>query len=185
VGIDWGVVVASLAAPLFAFAINEQLRPKLIAWYVHSSAVPVQRPPEQGGLLTVHSHAVVVRNSGRRTATNVTLGHYYLPLSFGIFPAFRHTVIPPGGGKDAEIIFPTVVPGGQVTITYLYFPPLVWNGVNSYIRSSEGMGRFLTVVPAPLLPKWGYRLVAFALFLGIAAAVYGVIEFVLWVVGRL
>jgi len=144
------------------------------AWFVHSSAVPIQ--PAPGASLIVHNHAVVVRNSGRRTANNVRLGHYFLPQSFSVFPAFHHTVNPPGAGTNAEIVFPTLVPGEQVTINYLYFPPLLWSGVNSFIRSDDGMGRF----PAILYPKWVYRIAAVLLFLGCAIATYMLVELGLW-----
>jgi uncharacterized repeat protein (TIGR01451 family) len=172
--IDWGVAVAALIAPLIAFLLNERLRPKLITWYVHSSAVDVH--PNPGQTLTFHHHAIVVRNNGRRTANNVRLGHYFLPASFSVFPAIPHTVNPPGGGVNAEIVFPTLVPGEQVTITYLYFPPLIWSGVNSYIRSNEGMGRLVSVIPAIQYPRWVVRIIGFLLFLGFATALYGLIE---------
>ena len=67
------------------------------------------------------THSVVLRNSGRRPATNVRLAHPYLP-DFNVFPSVGYRVENlPGGGR--EIVMPTLVPNEQVTISYLYFPP--------------------------------------------------------------
>ena len=62
--------------------------------------------------------------------------------SFQLYPSIAYQVVDlPDGAK--EILIPTMVPGEQLTISYLYGPPLTYAGVNAGIRSDEGLrGRF-------------------------------------------
>jgi hypothetical protein len=124
-----------------------------------------------------------VRNAGKRTARNVRLGHYYLPANFSVFPGIRHRVITFRGG-GSEIVFPTLVPEEQVTITYLYFPPIIWNQINSYVRSDEGLAQFINVLPTPQLSRWLQRTLWVLLFVGTVTTIYLLVQFILWLVSR-
>ncbi len=102
--------------------------------------------------MQVNTHSVVFRNAGRKTANNVRLGHNILP-DFQVSPDTEYTVADlPGGGK--EIRFPKLVPKKQVTITYLYFPPLTWDQVHTHVESDEGPVKVLNVLPTVQLPRW-------------------------------
>lgn len=136
---DW-TLFARYAAPVIALLVGAGLnrflerRPKLITYLGHASAVPIT--PPQGQPFQVHTHSVVVRNGGKRPATNVRLGHHFLP-AFSVYPSIDYHVVElPGGGK--EIVFSSLVPGEQVTLAYLYYPPLLFSGVNSYTKSDDG-----------------------------------------------
>lgn len=134
----------------------------------------------------VHTHAVVVRNAGKMTAHNVRLGHNILPPNFSVFPAIRHRVHTFRGG-GSEIVFPTLVPEEQVTTTYLYFPPVTWNQINTYVRSDEGLARFINVLPTPQAPFWLLRTGWALLFLGTVAGIYLaylLVQFIVWFVSR-
>lgn len=89
-----------------------------------------------------------MRNAGRLTANNVRIGHNFLPESFQLYPPVAHSVeqIPNGG---ADILIPTLVPGERVTISYLYYPPVFWNHINSYAKSDEGLAQRV----GPILDK--------------------------------
>jgi len=185
VQINW-VVLATIVGPLSAAIIAVILdrwlerRPKLISWLGHASAV--RMPPQQGQTqpYDIYTHAVVVWNAGRKAATNVRLGHYHLP-NFSVFPSVVYRVEnPPGGG--AEIIFPTLVSKEQVTITYLYFPPITYDKINSYTKSDEGMARVVRVLPAPVQPMWLYGTATAALVVGAVTTLYLLILLALWVV---
>ena len=109
--IDWQVV-AAIAAPIvalfFGVWVNRRFesRPILVSYYGHVSAFT--HHPAQGQPINVHTHAIVLRNAGRRTATNVRIGHNVLP-DFNIWPQLNYSVGSlPGGGQ--EIIIPTLVP---------------------------------------------------------------------------
>ena len=129
------------------------------------------RPPN-AQQAQVFTHSVVVRNAGRKAANNVRLGHNVLP-DFSVFPAVPYNVAAlPGGGS--EIVFPSLVPGEQITVTYLYFPPLLWNGVNTYTKSDDGFAQVLNVLPTPQLAPWLQRILWALIILGSITALYAV-----------
>lgn len=106
---DW-TLFSRYAAPIVALLVGAALnrflerRSKLISFLAHASAIPVQ--PPSGPALNVHTHSIVVRNAGKKPATNVRLGHVVLP-NFGVFPSIHYQVSSlPGGGS--EIVFPTL-----------------------------------------------------------------------------
>lgn len=180
--IDW-LVVATIAGPLLGAIVGAPLvrmlerRPNVITWLGHASAVQIT--PAQGGpAFWVYTHAVVIRNAGKMSATNVRLGHNHLP-NFSVYPNVSYQVSPlPAGGS--EIVFLTLVPNEQITITYLYYPPTTWDQINAYTKSDQGIARSITVLPTPAQPMWVLRIAAVVLFLGAVATLYLVYLFGRW-----
>jgi hypothetical protein len=171
--IDWALVV-DIAAPLLALVVGAALnhaleaRPRLISYLAHASAFRSSRP--DGSPFTVHTHSVVLRNSGKKSATNVRLGHNRLP-DFQVYPDVQYQVLDlPNGGK--EILFPVVVPQKQITVSYLYFPPVTWDQINSHLESDEGPVKVITVLPTAQLPKWQLNALRVLVYLGLVTAVY-------------
>ena len=86
--IDW-VVVAMFATPIFTLFVGVALdhylakRSKVIAYFGHVADFRVR--DEKGTL--VYTHSLVIRNAGRKTATNIRLGHYAMPRDYNIIPA--------------------------------------------------------------------------------------------------
>jgi hypothetical protein len=182
--VDWSVV-ATVATPLIALvagaAINRALesRPKLVTYLGHVSAHRVQ--PESGTPYDIFTHSVVLRNSGRRPATNVRLAHPYLP-NFSVLPRVAYRVDDlPGGGK--EIVIPTLVPKEQVTVSYLYFPPITWSQINGPIKSDEGMDRVLQVLPTQQYPMWFNLLAAGLMLSGLITIAYLAVAILRWSLG--
>jgi hypothetical protein len=181
---DWHLFV-QFAAPMVSAvgggAISRRLerRPRLLSYLGHVSAVPVD--PPDAPQIQVNAHSIVIWNAGKKIATNVRVGHFYLP-SFGVSPSvFYETHKLASGGS--EIVFPSIVPGEQLTITYVYFPPVVWSNINSYTKSDEGLAKIVTVLPSPRpspAVRWGTTLL---IFLGATTALYGVAE-ILMMIGR-
>jgi hypothetical protein len=178
--IDWGLVV-DIAAPLLALGVGGVLnhvleaRPRLITYLAHASAFRASRP--DGTSLQVHTHSVVLRNSGRRSATNVRLGHNKLP-DYQVYPDVQYQVLDlPNGGK--ELLFPVIVPQKQITVSYLYFPPVTWEQINSHIESDEGLVKVISVLPTEQLPKWQLNALRVLVYLGLVTAIY-----ILYLVGR-
>ncbi len=102
---------------------------------------------------------------------NVRIGHAVVPLCYDLSPATKHEIsrIPEGGW---EILIPTMVPNEQVQISYLYFPPVTWNQINSYTKSDESMAEVIHNLPGPP-PSILAKVVAIALlYIGLAVAVY-------------
>jgi hypothetical protein len=175
--INWGLVV-QIAGPIFTLFvgvwINRWLesRPRLISYFGHVSSFQLHPP---GGIaVLVHAHAVILRNVGRRSAKNVRLSHLVLP-DFKIWPPVVHQVenLPDG---NREIIIPTIVPNQELTISYLYLPPLTAAQVNLGVWSDEGFAQQIPVALQRQYPKW-FNLTAGILFIvGIVASIYVFIE---------
>jgi hypothetical protein len=118
-----------------------------------------------GKPFAVHTHEVVLRNAGRKAATNVRLTHHVLP-EFKVYPSVLYSVEElPDGTRD--IVLPQLVPGQQITVGYLYFPPTVYTNINAGIRSDEG---FAKEVVMELIPKTSKRMVATVVSLMIIGA---------------
>ena len=154
--IDW-MLIATVVGPLLAIGfgawINSLLegRPRLLSYIVHSSAIVARRQPGGQAPITVHTHSVVVRNTSRRPAMNVRLGHQNLP-DFTIHPPTNHSIVTLPDGS-AEIVIPQMVRSEQITVSYLYFPPLTWDKVNLYTKSDEGFAKVVPVQPYSPPPR--------------------------------
>ena len=153
--IDWGMVVAvtmPIITLFFGVLINRKFesRPVLITYYSHISSFQIN-PPDQE-VTAVHTHSVVLRNAGRKSATNVRLHHHHLP-DFNIYPSVAHqTETLPDGSRD--IVIPTIVPGKELTVSYLYFPPAVYTDINRGIESDEGLATEIPVLLQRIYPNW-------------------------------
>ncbi len=181
--INWDLVV-KVAVPLATLFLGRWLdrilakKPKLVSYLGHVSSFSLQGQNQQ--ITNVFTHSIVVRNTGRSAANNVRIGHNTLP-DYQLQPAIPHQQESiPGGG--AEIIIPKLVAGEQVTISYLYFPPLTWDRVNTYTKSDEGFARILNVLPTPQPPKWLAHLLWAMVFVGSATLLYLLAEAVRWLV---
>lgn len=179
--IDW-TLLARIAGPVLGAAVGVVLsraierRPRLITYLGHTSAFNVTGQPGQQPI-QVHTHSIVVRNSGRRPATNVRVAHHVLP-DYQLFPPVVHRVeMLPGGG--AELVFPTLVPDEQISISYLYFPPLLWSHVHIHTKSDEGFARVLHVLPTPQYPRWQVRFLQVLVLLGAVSVLYILTEVLL------
>ncbi len=178
--IDWNVV-AIIASPIIALFIGAALnrflenRPKVVSYLGHVSGIYLSEanPPTQ-----VNTHSVVLRNAGRKTETNIRLGHNVLP-DFQVFPDIEHEVKElPGGQK--EIVIPKLIPEKQITITYLYFPPLTWGKVNTHLESDTGAIKVLNVLPTIQLPKWLIRVLWILISYGVIGLLYTIYEAYKW-----
>jgi hypothetical protein len=184
--IDWPLVISIVIPILTLFvgaAINRVLerRVKLITYLGHTSVFTVQPDPQTTNY--IHTHAIVIRNAGGLPAHNLRIGHHVLP-NFYIFPSVSHTVEEiPKNGKD--IVIPVLVPGEQITVSYLYGPPLIWNQINSQTKCDEGFAKAINVLPTTQYSRAVGVLAFFLWIMGIVAIVYIVIWlFIRFVAGR-
>ena len=163
-----GKILAPLLTGIAGILIKRYLeaRPKLITWLIHAAAIPLK---DENGT-TVNTHSIVVRNAGKRTAHNVRIGHNFLP-AFQIHPQLSHHVIE-GPGKSAEILIPTLVPGEQINISYVYFPPDLWNQGHSDCKSDEMSAKYINIIPAAQLNKWQLTMIWGLMFVGLSTLVY-------------
>lgn len=175
--IDWNVA-ATIAAPIIALIagiwLNRRFekRPKLISYFGHVSSF--NYTPSQGQPVRIHTHSVVLRNAGARSSTNVRLHHSFLP-DFQIWPTLKYWVEDlPNGARD--IVIPTLVPGEQVTVSYLYFPPLTADGINAGVKHDEGFAQQIPVLLQRQYPAWFSRLAAGLMLAGAVFILYAVFE---------
>lgn len=183
--VNWQVL-ATVAAPIVALfvgaALNRLLerRARLIAYFTHASAFQLAGANPMG----VHTHGIVIRNVGRKPAIDVRVRHNLLPANHNVFPNIERSVVNlPGGG--AEIVFPSLVPSEEVSIAYLYFPPVVYSQIHAGIRHSEGFAVEVRALPTPQHSPWIRRMSQILTVLGLVALAYGLITIGRLVVGPL
>lgn len=174
-------LIAKIAGPSLSLVIGAALkqyteaRSRVVSFIGHVSAFTLQ--DEQHTV--VHTHSVVVRNAGRRAAHNVRLAHGVLPPNVMIYPPVQHSFErnPDGSG---EIVLPVLVPKEQITVSYLYFPPLLWNQINSTTKSDEGFAKIINVMPVPRPSKGVIAAVWLLSFVGASFALYWVVRLAIY-----
>lgn len=171
--IDWNAV-ATIAAPVIALFVgiwvNRRFenRPVLISYFSHVSAFRYTPPGGQSS--QVNTHSVVLRNTGRQSATNIRLHHAILP-EFNIWPAVVHNVETlPDGSQD--IVIPTLVPGEEIAVSSLYFPPVTAGEVNAGVKCDQGFAKQITVLLQRQYPRWFNRIVVALFLVGAVTVVY-------------
>jgi hypothetical protein len=185
--VDWNLVT-NIAVPVGTLLLGIwldrrfELRPRLVTYYGHVAAFSVDQPHGQPPL-AVHTHSVVLRNTGRRSATDVRIRHQPLQRfpHFVIWPHLQHHVEDvPGGGR--EIVIPILVPNEEITISYLYFPPTTVAHVHAGIRSAEGFARAIPVLLQRQFPRWVNRVAWLVVVVGVMTIIYLVLHALIWLV---
>jgi hypothetical protein len=166
--VNWDLVV-KIAGPLLLLLTGAALthfterRSKLITYYGHVGTLTVQQRP-------LHTHVVVIRNVGRKPATNVRVSHQSLP-DYNIWPPVQHSVEDvPGSGRD--IVIPRLVPGEQITINYIYSPPTTYEQVMRSVKSDEGFAQGQSVLLTRQFPRWFQLILGALLLVGFVAVLY-------------
>jgi hypothetical protein len=129
----------------------------------------------------VHTHSVVIRNAGRLAAHNVHVPHRGMlnaaNIHISIDPDLAHKVQTLPNGTE-EILFAALPAQFQVTISYLYFPPIVFGQINAPIYCDEGSARQINVLPQPQRPRWVLAILWGLIVIGVIAVVYALFELV-------
>jgi hypothetical protein len=133
-------------------------RSRLTAFFAHVGEFRVTAPGQPP--MTVHTHTIVIRNAGRLAAHNVRVPHQrslaQANIHISVQRGVNHTICTAPGGEE-EILFPVLGPKQQVTVGYLYFPPVLFAHVNLPISSDEGQAKELRVLPTPQWPRRSSR----------------------------
>lgn len=171
--IDWNAV-ATIAAPIVTLFLGVwvnrrfESRPALISYFSHVSAF--RYSPPSGQPMGINTHSVVLRNTGRESATGIRIHHNTLP-DFNIWPTVVYTVETlPDETKD--IVIPALVPGEQITISYLYFHPVTVDQVNAGIKSDQGFSQQIAVLLQRQFPRWVRVAVGTLMVTGLVAILY-------------
>ena len=175
--VDWQVF-ATIAAPLIALIVgiwaNRRFESRVVLLTHLGHVSSFTHRDESGGVVVVNTHTVVVRNAGRRAATNVRFSHNHLP-SFNIWPRVQFELQDvPNFGQD--IVVPTLVPNEQLTISYLYFPPITYPEVNARVKCDEAIATPISVLLQRQYPPWFNNTMGILVIVGASALIYGLFE---------
>ena len=177
--IDW-TIYFQIASPVLAVVLGVvgsryfSERERLIAFYGHIASHTLNSIVQGEQVTHINTHAVVIRNNGNKTATNVRIFHNVLP-DIKIYPETGYEVKElPSGGK--ELIIPRITPKKEYTISYLYFPPITYNQINSSIESDAGPAKIINVRLQQILPRWSTILSVSSMSLGLITFIYIVYE---------
>ena len=176
-------IIAKVAAPTLSLVVGAAIkrytdaRSKVVSFIGHISAFTLQDETHT----IVHTHSVIVRNAGRKAAHNVRLTHGVLPVNFTVYPPVQYTIQrnPEGSG---EIVIPVLVAKEQVTVSYRYFPPLLWNQINVNTKSDDGFAKIINVIPMPQPRKAVIAAVGALMFVGASFLFYLLVRFAISVI---
>jgi len=172
---------SSLAIAIIAFLIKQifQKRPKLITFYAHASEVTLKSDENTdfitntGDKITIRSHTIVVGNIGKATANNVKVIHGVLPINYTVFPPVHFKK------RDNEITIPTLAPGENISITYLYFKDVHYTQTNLLVKCDECLATAGNMKHVYDLPTWAMAGFYFLLFIGAVTSIYMAIGIIL------
>ena len=177
--IDW-TIFFQIASPVIAVCVGAIVtryfseRERLIVFYGHIASHALNSVVGGREVTHINTHAVVIRNNGNKTATNVRISHNVLP-DIKIHPETDYEVKElPSGGK--ELIIPRITPKKEYTISYLYFPPITYSNIVSTIESDAGPAKGINVRLQQIFPRWVNILVGSSMILGLITFIYIVYE---------
>jgi hypothetical protein len=178
----WGVVEkVVIAAVGYGLRYFFERKTRLVVFFGHVGEFHLAPTTSSPQGMTVHTHSVELRNAGRLPANKVRIPHKVLigpgGANVSIRPSIAYTknVLPNGG---EEIQFDTLAPQQQVTLSYLYFPPLFVGQIHEPIRCDEVMARVVNVLPTIVYPRWVKAIAWVVLLVGFVTIVYFGVELV-------
>jgi hypothetical protein len=176
ISINWSLIV-DIVSPLAGAAVGAWLmmifsrKPRLILFLQHAGSHVVRPRGSDESNIDVFTHSIVIRNDGNSAASNVKIGHHILPINTKISPDLPCT-IEHGSDGGSEIVIASLAPKQQFTLSYLYYPPLTWDKINSYTKCDEGMAEIITVLPSPQPKKWIIWALGFLVLVGFFTVIY-------------
>jgi hypothetical protein len=187
-------LAANIAEKIILLAVGAvgtwifERRARLTVFFAHVGELRMTPPPQQQlQPMTVHTHTIVIRNAGRLAAHNIRVPHQRSLAQMGVHFSvergvdFKMQNLP---GGEEEFLFPILAPKQQVTIGYLYFPPVLFTDIHLPIRSDEGLARQLFVLPTPQAPRWRIYLLWLFTIIGVATVLYLLVEIFRWANGK-
>lgn len=182
--IDWNLV-AAVGMPIVSLFIGAfinhlfESRPRLISHLGFISSHRLEPKPDGTQSAIVNTHSVIIKNTGRKAATNVRLGHNFLP-NVNVYPDVHYEIKDlPAGGK--EIVFPTVVPKKEISVNYLYFAPDTWERINTHIESDDGPAKVVTVLLQPQPNRLLVKLLWTLIVIGVITCCYLFFVTIRWI----
>jgi hypothetical protein len=98
-------------------------KPRLAYWLHSATGITIADPNDPAKNLHPNTHAVVLQHAGRKSATNVRLGHTKIgPVWYQIVPNVYCEQRDLAGGAY-EIVIDNLTPERLINISYVYFGP--------------------------------------------------------------
>ena len=172
-------LIAKIVSPILTLLVGtlirnyNERRPKLVSFIGHISSFDLKDEKHT----KVGTHSIVIRNAGRKSATNVRVGHHFLPAYIKIDPSIKYTIEENPENKS-EIVFPVLVPKEQVSISYLYTQPVTFHNINSYTKSDDGFAEILRVIPKPQPNKLIEFILSTFVFVGGSFTLYWIFKLI-------
>ncbi|HEU5280608.1 MAG TPA: hypothetical protein VFU82_01315 [Gammaproteobacteria bacterium] len=170
-------IITSTITLLIGIFLNRifESKSRLITYYGHVGAGKI-KIEQENKFIDIFTHSIVVRNVGRKSATNVRIGHNPLVLNIenmiSVYPPTETKVLKIANVGE-EIVLERLLPSQEVMITYVYAPPLQFDRINSYVRSDEGFAKRVHVLLNRQWPLWFLNILRILLFIGFVASIYG------------
>jgi len=167
-GILWQIALLVIGG-LITFIVQRAFdrRARLVTYYGHTSIhhVSLEKP------MTVHTHSLVIRNVGNASATNVRVSHRLNPLNVYVDPPCPYRREPVANAGD-DLVFEKLVPGQLLSISYLYYPPVVFSQFGHSVRSDEGFAKVVSVLPQQQAGKRVTITLGFLVIIGAITTLY-------------
>lgn len=185
----YGKELFSLLVPLLAWTLNRYFRgrARLEVAQPHNFTYLVQQPlvDAQGNQVqptqTAHTTSLIVRNSGRDTATHLELVFNWKPMCLNVWPP-RHFEEHNERDSRYVLVFDSLSPGEvmgcEILSVNIPLPTLLT------ARSDQCVAQFVNMYPQPVISRARRSIGLFLTALGLAAAVYGAILLVQFLVLR-
>ena len=132
-------VVAIVGSSISTWYLTNKFerKPRLIAGTTRAAHIRVNK--EQ----ILSNHTLIVRNNGKKEAKNVQIIHLTLPELYQVLPAIPYTVEDLKDGK--AIVIPSLVPGEEITICYMY-PEYLFGNIHGVIKHNEGQAEYINIL---------------------------------------
>lgn len=121
---------------------------------------------KDGGVISCHN--LILRNDGKKEAKNLQVIHVNLP-DFQVLPAIKYSREQLQDGT--AIIFPTLVPGEQITICYIY-PGEFFGQIHGVIKHEEGQADYINVLLTKQYSKATLWVLRVLIIFGIISVLY-------------
>ena len=165
---DWTFIASLLGPALTAYIIYKlERRAKLITFFNPAAFHSI---PTQGNEFTiVQAHSIVIKNVGRKTATNINVRHIGLrPASYNIWPDKKHKFAEIESGRF-DIAIDRLVPQEQITISYLFFVQVPIDKYHDRIVHDDGVATRVPVLPTPQITKKAQKVLFALLLIGLGS----------------
>ena len=175
-------IITSTITLLIGIFLNRifESKPRLITYFGHVSAGKI-KIEEENKIVDIFTHSIVVRNLGRKPAMNVHIEHNpglaNIENMISVYPPTETKVLKiPNVGE--VIALERMLPNQEITITYVYAPPLQYDRINTHVRSDEGIAKRVHVLLNKQLPTWLLNILRILLFVGFVTTIYGAYLFI-------